>query len=290
MSSGVTVEDQDFMKFLQRLTTNSSSLLEEKQKKVPCEQTRVLLQTNDPVLDTKEGLKQMAELMVVKGDKLSKYPKVIQQSMFFQIEMGKLLDVFNSKQLGKNPFLQKTAMENMRLATGGIQDVIKLHDDQLVQMTDLLQLQVLEAEQELKVLQQYADTLDAYTQPIEDKYTVVEVANGDGHGGFSYSSRKQHGHSQSIEYRGHHIIKDDWDHLGRILVSKHQDTLYDMQVECKVLLGSEGLFSLVLRYRDPSNYYGVELLQREGQGFKRVVKMTNGKLTLLAEKKDGGFL
>ncbi len=119
---------------------------------------------------------------------------------------------------------------------------------------------------------------------------MVEVPDGEGHGGFSYSSRKKFGHSQSIEYMGHHIIKDDWDHLGRILVSKQQSDLYDVSVECKVLLGSEGVFRLVVRYRDPGNYYGVELVQREGQGVKRVIKMRNGKLTVLAEKKDGGFL
>jgi uncharacterized protein YfkK (UPF0435 family) len=89
-------------------------------------------------------------------------------------------------------------------------------------MKEELELEIKEKEEEMKILNQYIDLTEDYKRDnIEELYEIVKVPRGEGKGQFSFSSRSQFGHSQSIEYRGNHIIKDDHSHLAYYLLGKH---------------------------------------------------------------------
>jgi len=73
---------------------------------------------------------------------------------------------------------------------------------------------------------------------------------------------------------------------GSFLIFKKR-LLSDFTFSTDFLAGSGGVFGFVFRYKDIYNYYAVELNHEDG--FKRIIKMVQGKYTVLKEVKDGGF-
>lgn len=69
-----------------------------------------------------------------------------------------------------------------------------------------------------------------------------------------------------------------------ILENKHY---YDFQLNLDIMTLSENLLGIVFRYRDEFNYYAFQLNQKSG--FKRLVRVSNGRYTKIAEIRDGGI-
>jgi hypothetical protein len=127
-------------------------------------------------------------------------------------------------------------------------------------------------------------TEDYTSKSIFDNYEIINNKKGVGEPSkWEFYMYNLDGHSKTIMQKESFIDSKSGSHL----VIKNRD-FYDFELKFSVLIKDSNTFGVAFRYKDPYNYYIVELSKQE-KGFKRVRKFVQGSSEILDIKYDGGY-
>jgi hypothetical protein len=125
---------------------------------------------------------------------------------------------------------------------------------------------------------------DYVSKSIYDNYQIFNNKKGVGEPAkWEYYMYNLDGHSKTIMQKNTFIDSKTGSHL----IVKNRD-FYDFELKFSVLIRDKNTFGVAFRYKDPYNYYIIELSKQE-KGFKRVRKFVKGNPQVLDTKYDGGF-
>ncbi len=119
---------------------------------------------------------------------------------------------------------------------------------------------------------------------ITSNFEIFNPKNSQGSSSWDYYQLNSKGHNIVIKQKG----ETENNFIGSQLIILNRQ-FYDFELRFAVNINSEGTFGIAFRHKDKFNFYVAEI-SRKDKGFKRIRKFVNGVPSLLAEKRDGGYL